>query len=147
MMPHSEISDKKIALVTGANRGIGFEVCRQLAKNNCTVILTSRDSVLGEAAATTLQNENLDVIFCPLDVTNSGSIQNTFHDIQTTFNRLDILVNNAAVALDSKNSTAGNAFPSAFAVNGQFIKAAFDTNTLGPFLLCQTFIPLMKRNH
>lgn len=64
---------KKIALVTGANRGIGFETCRQLSQLGLTVLLTSRDTKKGEAATKQLTDKGLDVVYCQLDVSNTAS--------------------------------------------------------------------------
>ena len=66
----SKAVDKKIALVTGANRGIGFETCRQLSQWGLTVLLTSRDTEKGESATKQLTDKGLDVVFCQLDVSD-----------------------------------------------------------------------------
>jgi NAD(P)-dependent dehydrogenase (short-subunit alcohol dehydrogenase family) len=93
---------KRIALVTGGNRGLGFEACRQLARSGLTVILTARDPNKGNRAATQLADkEGLDVIFYVLDVTNSDHIKDIAKQVVEEFGRLDILVNNAAILYDT----------------------------------------------
>ena len=129
---------KKIALVTGANRGIGFEVCRQLGNLGFTVLLSARDSVKGEAAAKLLADKGLDVIFYRLDVSNKSHIKSICDEVKQRFGRLDVLVNNAAILYDLGKH----------AINADLdmVNKALITNLYGPWLLCQAFIPLMKKN-
>ena len=96
---------KKIALVTGANRGIGFETCRQLSQLNLTVLLTARDTTKGEVATKQLTDKGLDVIYYQLDVSNKNNIKSIFDKIEQQFGRLDILINNAAILYDTDQST------------------------------------------
>ena len=131
--------EKKIALVTGANRGLGFETSKQLSQLGLKVILTARDHIKGENAAKELTDQGLDVIFYKLDVSNKEDVANIYNAIEKTFSRLDILVNNAAVLYDSNQSTIN--------ANLDIVSQALRTNLYGPWLLCQAFIPLMKRNN
>ncbi|MFB2836807.1 SDR family oxidoreductase [Floridanema evergladense] len=133
---------KKLAVVTGANRGIGFETCRQLAKKNIPVILTSRDEFKGKAAAEKLESEGLEVSSYPLDVTNAESVEKLAQFIRDRFGKLDILVNNAAIALDfsAEGSTV-------FQAKVSTIQQTIKTNLYGPLLLCQALIPLMQINN
>ncbi|CAM0903647.1 unnamed protein product [Alopecurus aequalis] len=88
----------RIAVVTGGNKGIGFEVCRQLASGGVTVVLTARDVTRGEAAVQTLKGLGLsDVVFHQLEITDASSISALADFLKTRFGKLDILVNNAAV--------------------------------------------------
>ena len=89
--------NKNIAVVTGANRGIGLEICRQLAHKNIHVILTARDVSKGQAACNELINHGFDVRFHQLDVTDSDSIDAFARFIEKEYGRLDILVNNAGI--------------------------------------------------
>ncbi len=130
---------KRVAVVTGANRGIGFETCRQLAKKGIQVILTSRDEPNGKAAVEKLQAEGLDVSYHPLDVTDSDSVQRLAEFIKSEFGQLDILVNNAGVSLDSSDSVLNTKIDT--------LRKTMDTNLYGPLLLCQALIPLMKHNY
>jgi len=134
---------KKLAVVTGANRGIGFETCRQLAKKEIQVILTSRDETKGKSAAEKLQSEGLDVSSYPLDVTNAESIEHLAQFIRNQFGKLDILVNNAAIGLDFTGDLAGSIFQAKIST----IQQTIETNLYGPLLICQALIPLMQVNN
>ncbi len=130
--------NQKIALVTGANRGIGFEICKQLSQLGLTVLLTSRDTTKGEVATKQLTDKGLDVIFYQLDVSNKNNIKHAFAKIEQQFGRLDILINNAAILYDTDQSTIN--------ADLELVSKALTTNLYGPWLLCQAFIPLMKKN-
>ena len=91
----------KVAIVTGANRGIGFEICRQLAKEGMKVILTARDEQKGKEAAQKLQKEGLDVVYHQLDVTDEESVRKAAGYVDERFGRLDILINNGGIMTDS----------------------------------------------
>jgi NAD(P)-dependent dehydrogenase (short-subunit alcohol dehydrogenase family) len=128
--------DKRVALVTGGNRGIGYAIGRSLAQRGITVILGVRDPNKGATACSRLQGEGLDVNFELLDVTDEDSIQTAVKHIQARFDRLDILVNNAGISIDdSKN---------ALDVSRRIIEKTLQTNVVGPLLLCQKCIALMK---
>jgi NAD(P)-dependent dehydrogenase (short-subunit alcohol dehydrogenase family) len=89
---------KRIALVTGANRGIGFEVCKQLAQlSNMFVILTARNFEKGQSATSLLKDKGMDAIFYQLDVSNNNDIKNISLQIEQQYGTLDVLVNNAAI--------------------------------------------------
>ncbi len=130
--------DNKIALVTGANRGIGFETCRQLSQLGLTVVLTSRDTVKGEIATKQLKDKGLDVVFHRLDVSAKNDIKYAFDKINQQYGQLDVLVNNAAILYDT--------FQSALTADLEVVSKALITNLYGPWLLCQAFLPLMKGN-
>lgn len=129
---------KRIAVVTGGNRGIGFETCRQLAKQGIQVILTSREEAKGKAAAEKLQAEGLDVSYYLLDVTGADSVQRLAQFIKSEYGQLDILINNAGVLIDSSDSILDTKFDT--------LHQTIDTNLYGPFLLCQALIPLMEKH-
>jgi NAD(P)-dependent dehydrogenase (short-subunit alcohol dehydrogenase family) len=129
---------KRVALVTGANRGLGFETCRQLARLGLSVILSARDSTKGEAAAKQLIERGLDVIFYELDVSVQSHMGRIAHQIEQRFGRLDVLVNNAAILYDT--------WQSAVDADLDVVNQALTTNLFGPWKLSQTCIPLMKRN-
>lgn len=130
--------DKKIALVTGGNRGIGLEICRRLLENNIYVLLAARDEQKGITAVEQLKTKNAEIDFIKLDVSNKNSIYEAVEKIEKEFNRLDILINNAGVFLD-KNVPAAN-------TNMQVLKDTFDVNLYGAVLLTQRIIPMMKKN-
>jgi len=129
--------EQKIAIVTGANRGIGFEVCRQLARRGIHVILTSRHKAEGKAACQKLEAEGLGVRFHQLEVSDHESIHRLWDLIRDEYGRLDMVVNNARVHLDEGVS--------AFQVDLDTVRETMETNVYGPLLLCQTLVPLMRR--
>ncbi len=134
-------TEKKIALVTGANRGIGFEICRQLGRKGLRVILTARKVDAGAKAAGLLESEGLEVEFRQLDVTDVKSIDACAKSIDRDIGRLDVLVNNAGIMLDS--SKRGE---SIFQADADLVRDTFDVNTLGPLMVTKSLLPLMRRN-
>lgn len=128
-------SSETIAVVTGANRGIGFEIVRQLAMHGITVVLTSRDSAVGEEATKVLQEGGLDVYFHQLDVLDPSSITQFGDWIKETYGGIDVLVNNAAVNFNygSDNSV-------------EFAQKVIETNYYGLKNMIQAMIPLMKHS-
>ncbi len=134
---------QKIAVVTGANRGLGFETCRQLAQKGYHVILTSRNAEKGKAATERLKAEGLDAVYHQLDVTDPGSIRQLVQFIEGESGHLDVLVNNAGVLLDVSNAS-DMAEASALQADISIVRKTFETNTLGPLMLAQALIPLMK---
>ncbi len=129
----------RIALVTGANRGIGFEACRQLAQRGLHVVLTSRDSALGEKAAAILSAEGLQITTHPLDVTRLEQIRAARDFIIERFGRLDVLVNNAGVYLDRGVGLLD--------VATEMVEETIAVNFYGPLHTTQIFIPLMIENN
>jgi NAD(P)-dependent dehydrogenase (short-subunit alcohol dehydrogenase family) len=128
--------DKRVALVTGANRGIGYAISRRLGEQNITVVLGARDPNKGTEACSRLQGEGLDVHFELLDVTDEKSIKTAIESIRTHFGRLDILVNNAGIMIDGEEDARN--------VNQETIQKTMQTNVMGPLMLCQCCIPLMQ---
>jgi NAD(P)-dependent dehydrogenase (short-subunit alcohol dehydrogenase family) len=116
---------KKIALITGANKGIGFEVARQLAASGCTVLLGARNPALGEEAAAKLKREGGDVRYLAIDLDDSATIANAAQAMDAGFGHLDILVNNAGIA------APGDGLPSSCSLDA--IERAFRVNFLGPW--------------
>src|SRR5438093_9810347 len=96
------MNTKRIALITGANKGIGLETARQLGQQQITVLLGARDAGKGEAAAAKLCGEGLDARALTLDVTSAESIQRAVEKVGQEFGRLDILINNAGVMIDDQ---------------------------------------------
>lgn len=120
------------ALVTGGNRGIGFEACRKLAGARMRVVL-ARNPERGEKAAQRLRDENLDVVFEQMDVTNNDSVQECAQRLSDAGTAVDVLVNNAGVY-----PTEG-----VFSVSEETFREALEINTVGPFRTCQAFVPAM----
>ncbi|HET9404046.1 MAG TPA: SDR family oxidoreductase, partial [Burkholderiales bacterium] len=128
------------AVVTGGNRGIGFEICRQLAKlGGIRVVLTARDEAKGQAAAKKLRGEGLEVDIHALDVTSEMSVKTLAADLEKKYGRCDVLVNNAGVMLDPRGSRVLDSSLGTW-------RATLDTNLIGPLLLIQTLAPIMKKN-
>lgn len=134
---------QKIAVVTGANRGLGYETCKQLAQQGYQVILTSRDAAKGQDATERLKAEGLDAVYHQLDVTDLDSIRQLAQFIEKEFGCLDVLVNNAGVLLDVNNAS-DMAEASALQADIGTVRKTFETNTLGPLMLAQALALLMK---
>lgn len=139
-------STKPVAVVTGANRGLGLETARQLAKRDIQVIVTSRNIGKGEMAMETLLAQGLDVLFQPLDVSSESSVAELGAFIHSRCGRLDILVNNAGVFLDI-HSTEDTSSASVFNASLETLTTTLKTNLYGPLLLAQELTPLMKQQH
>ncbi len=131
--------DKKIAAVTGGNRGIGFQICRDIANKDLKVLLTARNSEKGAKSAKILQDEGLDVTFYELDVSSAESIDNFVSRVTKEFSRIDVLVNNAAIIPDSRSS--------GLSVEIQELQVSLETNVYGVIQLSQKIIPLMIKNN
>lgn len=130
---------ERIAVVTGANRGIGFEISRQLAKRGLRVVLASRDPAKGRAAARALRGQGLEVESRTLDVTSARSIGALAAFLEKRHGRLDVLVNNAGILIDPHGSR----------FLGSRVKTyrdTLETNLFGPLMLCQALAPLMRKN-
>ena len=132
------MSTRQIALVTGANRGLGFEISRQLAKQDVTVLMGARNSESGESAARTLRDEGLDVRAVKLDVTSVEDMDRLSQQIEADFGRLDVLVNNAAVLIDM------NVPPTQ--LKEDILRKSFEVNFFGPYLLTQKMAPLLRKS-
>jgi len=125
----------RVALVSGGNRGLGLEVCRQLAERGHTVVMGSRDDEQGRTAAVGLPGG---VVVRELDVADPGSVERLSRSIEEEFGRLDILVNNAAISNDENQSGAD--------ADLDRVKEALEANLFGAWRLCEMAIPLMRRN-
>jgi len=125
---------KQVAIVTGANRGIGLEVCRQLAARGYAVVLGSRDLAKGEAAVRGLPGE---IHARQLDVTDPESIERLRAAVEADFGRLDVLVNNAAILYDTWQRAAN--------ADLAVVQEALETNLFGAWRMCEAFIPLLRR--
>jgi NAD(P)-dependent dehydrogenase (short-subunit alcohol dehydrogenase family) len=135
----------RTAIVTGANRGVGRGVAKQLAVLGYRVILTSRDEAKGKAAIRELADEigskaSGNLVYHPLDVTDPGSIELFFRFVTGEDEGAEVLVNNAAVLLDPSGRV--------LQIPAETYRATMETNVYGPLLLCQKFIPpMVKRGY
>jgi NAD(P)-dependent dehydrogenase (short-subunit alcohol dehydrogenase family) len=133
---------QKIALVTGANKGIGFETSRQLGRLGINVLMGARDESRGRVAVGKLQAEGLDVEFVQLDVTDTNDIARARRMIEEKSGRLDILVNNAGIAHEEEpfftNSTG--------TISMQALRETFDVNFFGMMELTQALLPLIEKS-
>jgi NAD(P)-dependent dehydrogenase (short-subunit alcohol dehydrogenase family) len=134
------MSTKKVALITGANKGIGFETARQLGKQGITVILGARDLAKGAAAAETLKKEGIDARAVKLDVVNPADIKAVTEKIEKDFGELDILVNNAGIALES---FFGN---STLETSEETLRKTFETNFFAVVAVTKALLPLLKKS-
>ena len=127
----------RIALVTGANRGIGLEIVRQLGERGISVWLAARDSVAGEEAAESLRKAGLDVRFVQMDVEEVKGIRSAMKTVSASVDHLDVLINNAGILLDESTSVLD--------VAPDVVHRTITINTLGAFFVTQTFLPLLVK--
>ncbi|MDT5158781.1 MAG: hypothetical protein QOH51_3138 [Acidobacteriota bacterium] len=133
-----DTSSGKIALVTGANRGLGLEVTRQLASLGFNVVLGSRDAGKGLEAARSFVEDGLKVVARQLDVTGPKSIDALRLYVAEQFGKLDVLVNNAAILYDTWQHAAD--------ADLDVVREALETNTFGAWRMSQAFIPLLFKS-
>jgi NAD(P)-dependent dehydrogenase (short-subunit alcohol dehydrogenase family) len=126
-----------VALITGANKGIGFEIARQIGRTGASVLLGARNRISGETAAATLASEGLTVVSIIIDVTDRASIAAAAARIEAEFGRLDILVNNAGIN-DSEDG-----LPSSAGLDA--VERVFRTNFLGALAVTQSMLPLLRK--
>jgi NAD(P)-dependent dehydrogenase (short-subunit alcohol dehydrogenase family) len=130
---------KKVALITGANKGIGFEVARQVGKAGCTVLVGARNVELGREATAKLKAEGVDARFIAIDVVKHDTIKRAADEIARDFGRLDILVNNAGIAAIGKDGA-----PSVADVDA--VRTTIETNFIGALAVTQAMLPLLKKS-
>lgn len=126
--------NEKIALITGANRGIGFEIARQLAQQGITILLAARRLPDAEHAASKIATDTMHVIPIKLDITSDADIRDAVRFIEEKFGRLDILINNAGVYLDRDAKTL------------DILQESFAINTIAPYKLTEAFLPLLRNS-
>ncbi len=128
---------KVVALVTGANRGIGLEIARQLGRRGMVVLLGARDARQGSAAAEALVREGIEAVPLPLDVTDADSIRAAAAHVERDHGRLDVLVNNAGVALE--RGIAPSEVPL------DLLRRTYEVNVFGAVAVTQAFLGLLRR--
>jgi NAD(P)-dependent dehydrogenase (short-subunit alcohol dehydrogenase family) len=131
------MSERRVALVTGANKGIGLEIARQLAQRGHTVFLGARDAARGREAAEKLRAEGLDARPLPLDVTDDASVAAAAAALGKDPGRLDVLVNNAGIAIDDGPPSR---------VSLDVVRRTYETNVFGVVRVTQALLPLLRRS-
>ena len=129
--------DIKVALVTGGNRGIGYDLVKQLAQKGFKVILASRDPDMGHEATQKLKESNLDVSLLVMDVNNQESIRQAAITVNERYGKLDVLINNAGVYLDENKKLV--------AMDPSILEKTMATNFFGVYHVIRSFIPLMEK--
>ena len=131
------MAEQKIALITGANKGIGKEIARQLGTQGLMVLIGARDETRGAEAAAELEAQDIDAHAVRLDVTNDDSIAAAASQIEREFGRLDVLVNNAGIALDNGPASATDV---------DILRRTYETNVFGVFAVTKVLLPLLKKS-
>ncbi|QFS48451.1 SDR family oxidoreductase [Nostoc sphaeroides] len=135
----SEDLKGKVALITGANKGIGYEIARQLGSRDATVLVAARDIKRGEEAANKLCLSEIDARSVQLDVTDQKTIDSATKQIESEFGKLDILVNNAGIISD------GDRLPPS-QVDIETLRHTYETNVFGVFAVIKAMLPLLKKS-
>ena len=133
---------KEIALVTGANKGIGFEIARELAKSGMHVIMGARNLERGNKAVGDLKQEGLDVELLEIDVSKSDSIEKAVIELEKKYDRLDVLVNNAGIL----HREEGLGSSTVLGVPAPILRETFETNFFGLVDLTQRLVPMLKKS-
>lgn len=128
----------KIALVTGTNRGIGLEISKQLAVKGITVIMTARNMHVGRPVVNEIRQQWKHVWYHQLDVTDEKSIQDLFEYVNSRWEKLDILINNAGIFLDDQKLLID--------LDLDTMRSTMETNVYGPLKLIQVMLPLLKKS-
>ena len=132
---------KKVALISGANKGIGFETARQLGELGITVLVGARDLAKGEKAAEQLRTEGIDARAVPLDIVNTAHIAAVASLIEKDFGKLDILINNAGIQVEPE----GFGVNTVATVTTAYLEETFATNLFAAVALTQALLPLLKK--
>ncbi|HEX6927787.1 MAG TPA: SDR family oxidoreductase [Gammaproteobacteria bacterium] len=140
------MSRSPTAIVTGANRGMGFEVSRQLAQRGYHVIMTARDARKGAVALRQLQDEGLDVELRRLDIISTEDCRALAQYVQQEHKGFDVLVNNAGILPESSKDTTGKYSSNPLRVPASTIMEVLNANTLGPVRLIQALAPWLREN-
>ncbi len=135
---------KRVAIVTGANRGLGFAASEELGSRGYKVILTARHTSQGREKTEELKGKGLDVSFYHLDVNDPISVGSLYEYVLNDFGRCDVLINNAGVLIDKVDYVGEDLFEH-LRHDKNNIAQTLDTNIIGPYLLCEAFGPIMRK--
>jgi len=138
MGPAGMSGERRIALVTGANKGIGFEIARGLAEQGLKLLVGARDATAGAAAASALREQGLDAEPLQVDVTDAASVRAAAAAIEAAWGRLDILVNNAGISLGKAS------LPSEADLDE--MRRVYETNVFGVVAMIQAMLPLLRKS-
>ena len=139
-------SNGKVAFITGGNRGLGLETARELGKQGIVVVLGSRDSKKGAAAAAELRDEGITAESLGFDVNKSQDHQKAYDYFEKKYGRLDILVNNAGVLKEGEISATGSGPNPVTAVSPEMLRETFETNFFASVALTQKLLPLIRKS-
>jgi NAD(P)-dependent dehydrogenase (short-subunit alcohol dehydrogenase family) len=128
----------KTALITGANKGIGHEVARQLAAKGFHVFVGARNAKAGRKAAEEISSGGGKATFLEIDVSDNDSVTNASREFSNIENHLDVLVNNAGIIADGDNAI--------LEINDDIFRKTLETNTLGPLRVTRAFVPLLRKS-
>ena len=131
---------QKVALITGANKGLGLEMARQLGQAGITVVMAARDPQKGEAAAESLRSQGIDARFLKLDVTDRQDHAAAAAFLEQNFGRLDILINNAGISLEPLGTGRASV------TTDDVLQRTFDTNFFAPVALTRVLLPLLRKS-
>lgn len=135
----------KVAFITGANRGIGFETARELAEKGVQVVIGARKEAEAAAAAKQLKDRGLRAEALAFDVKKSGDHQRAFEFFQSRFGRLDILVNNAGIMIEAADASVERVNRTS-TTSMEILRETMDVNFFGPVALTQTLLPLLRKS-
>ncbi len=135
------MAETRIALVTGANRGIGLEIVRQLSRVGLLAVLGARDVDKGREAAAKLASEGLEPPVVALDVTSDTSVSAAVDEVMNLFGRIDVLVNNAGVLWEGQSPDDSKVLD----VSPELVRETYDTNAVGPLRMIKAVVPIMLK--
>ena len=144
---YRQLVTSPVALVTGANKGIGLEISRILAESGIFVWMAGRDPARIRDAAASLKKAGLSVDSVPLDVTDPKSVEAAAQHVQAISGRLDILVNNAGIVAERRQNAAGESeVPPPSELDLAALKETYETNVFGVFTVTKAFLPLVRKS-
>src|SRR5437763_8779726 len=132
-----KLEGPSIVFITGANKGIGFETARQLARRGFRIVLGARNDKAGKSAAAAIVKEGGSALFLKIDVADSASITRAAAEFSKQFDRLDVLINNAGIYPDQGLTI--------LTLSRKQLSTTFQTNTFGPVEVTQAFLPYLRR--